>query len=152
MTQRLHWVFVRIQVSNLQHFASDIEAGRWDNVIREVSTLSLPDRKAMVRGIQYVNSEVQGLWHVVSDVVHRPCSCDVVKCAACYFFFVNLIQQDLYEHICHEMIEYRDFDATRSILKFAGPMVTMKTEHPDRYLQLATLLRNASGGRIGGIV
>ena len=87
-------------VANLTHFATDIETGRWDAVIREVSTLSLPERKSM----------------------------------------------DLYEHICHEMVEHRDFDAARAILQHAGPLRVMKRQQPDRYLKLATLLRNDRTG------
>lgn len=76
-------------VANLQHFASDIESGRWDAVIREVSTLSLPVRKSM----------------------------------------------DLYEHICHEMVEYRDFDAARAIMQHADPLKVMKKQQPERYVR-----------------
>ena len=87
-------------VSNVQHFEADIVSGRWDSVIKEVATLSLPDRKSM----------------------------------------------DLFEHICHEMVEYRDFDAARSILKYAGPMQIMKKEQPERFMNLVTLVRNDRTG------
>ncbi|CAN0251575.1 unnamed protein product, partial [Phaeothamnion confervicola] len=57
---------------------------------------------------------------------------------------------DLYEQIVLELLEMRETELARELLRSADPFVALKTEDPERYLRLEHFLQRASGGGKGG--
>ncbi|CAN0518071.1 unnamed protein product, partial [Ectocarpus sp. 12 AP-2014] len=77
-------------IDNLDNLMSDINHGRWEAVMPQVSSLSLPLAKLVA----------------------------------------------VYEQLVLELLEMRELDVAREILRTADPFLQMKKEEPDRYLRL----------------
>ena len=51
---------------------------------------------------------------------------------------------ELYEHIALELIELKEIDTAKMILRQTKPLQQMKQEQPDRYLKLERLLARSA--------
>jgi WD40 repeat-containing protein SMU1 len=47
---------------------------------------------------------------------------------------------DLYEHILIEMVELKELDTARAILRQSNPLIKMKTEQPERWNKLEKVI------------
>ena len=81
-------------VDSIDSFTSDIITGRWDSVLKGISSTKIPDKKLY----------------------------------------------DLHEQIFIELLEMRELGAAKSLLRQTECMTKMKREHPDKYMNLETLL------------
>jgi WD40 repeat-containing protein SMU1 len=78
-----------------------------------------------------VTDIAQGRWDVVLQVVS-------------YLSLPENVVQDLYYQIVLELAEMRDVETAMHLMKETAPMITMKTEVPERYLRLDALLRQSN--------
>ncbi|CAN0341507.1 unnamed protein product [Pylaiella littoralis] len=85
-------------IDNLDNLMSDINHGRWEAVMPQVSSLSLPLAKLVA----------------------------------------------VYEQLVLELLEMRELDVAREILRTADPFLQMKKEEPDRYLRLEHWLQKGA--------
>mmetsp|Transcript_23175 Transcript_23175/g.72363 ORF Transcript_23175/g.72363 Transcript_23175/m.72363 type:complete len:513 (+) Transcript_23175:798-2336(+) len=81
-------------VDSIETFMADINSGRWDAVLPQVSTLKIPRSKL----------------------------------------------EDLYEQIVLELIELREVETARAMLRQTQVMVMMKGDNPDRFHRLESVL------------
>lgn len=105
-------------VDSIENFVSDVNSGRWDQVLPIVSRLKLPQGK------------LENLYEQVSAIELKPhhaglpvcrhmntCSCQVVL----------------------EMVELREVDTARAMLRQTQVFNRMKQEEPDSFLKLEHL-------------
>lgn len=106
-------------VDSLESFVSEINNGRWDQVLPVVSRLKLPHGK------------LESLYELVSQRAWR-------KSLLCRGTMHT-------EHILHlqqvvlEMVELREVDTARAVLRQTPVFNRMKQEEPDRFLKLEHL-------------
>lgn len=92
-------------VDSLENLSSDINHGRWDAVIPQISTLSLPLRSLV----------------------------------------------GLYEQIILELLEMREGELAREILRTAEPFTLLKVDDPERFLKLEHWVKRSCVGGGAGV-
>ena len=106
-------------MDNIENFVSEINTGRWDQVLPVVSRLKLPHGK------------LESLYELVSPFAYlHVCHQDL----ACL-----LLQSVHWCQVVLEMVELREVDTARAVLRQTPVFNRMKQEEPDRFLKLEHL-------------
>ena len=103
-------------VDSIETFVSEINNGRWDQVLPVVSRLKLPHGK------------LESLYELVSQ-----CGANAY-CAGMHIKHVLHLHQ-----VVLEMVELREVDTARAVLRQTPVFNRMKQEEPDRFLKLEHL-------------
>ena len=104
-------------VDSVENFVSEVSNGRWDQVLPVVARLKLPQGK------------LEMLYEHVSPQARR-----FVKQFTCLCPTRVLLLQ-----VVLEMVEYREVDTARALLRQTPFFSRMKQEEPDRFLKLEHL-------------
>lgn len=103
-------------VDSIENFVSDITSGRWEQVLPVVSRLKLPNTK-----LESLYEQVRSnRWDIISLIVQQS--------------VMHYILQ-----VVLEMVELREVDIARAMLRQTPVFNRMKQEEPDRFLKLEHL-------------
>ena len=105
-------------VDSIENFVSDVNSGRWDQVLPIVSRLKLPQGK------------LENLYEQVSAIELQLCQAGLSVCRHMHACLCQVVL---------EMVELREVDTARAMLRQTQVFNRMKQEEPDRFLKLEHL-------------
>ncbi|KAK2981116.1 hypothetical protein RJ640_016285 [Escallonia rubra] len=150
-------------VDSLETFVADINSGRWDAILPQVAQLKLPRKKLEDlyeqapgddEGLQFdigVTSQLHTHIKESTCPVGKPVSLSTLEQLPSILipgtalgYPVSSVKtssfESAHEQIVLEMIELRELDTARAILRQTQAMGVLKQEQPERYLRLEHLL------------